>query len=125
MVSVEDGRMAARQTIKMAVFHKGSGKRGQRMALGIEGLKQYRREWDADLKIFRQTPVKDWAEHIGSAFRYLGLAWKEAQEAKPTKPPDMHVLIGQPDGSVKSTLTIDELIKRNIARRTQKGSVRL
>jgi phage terminase large subunit len=125
MVSVEDGRMAARQTIKVAVFHKGSGKRGQRMTLGTEGLKQYRREWDADLKIFRQTPVKDWAEHIGSAFRYLGLAWKAAREEPKPKEPDKHVLVGQPDGSVKSTLTVAELIKRQQARRTAKGSVRI
>lgn len=79
MVSVEDGRMAARQTIKAARFD------AQRCELGIEGLKAYRREWDDELKTFRQNPVKDWAEHIGSAFRYLGLAWREAAAKEPAR----------------------------------------
>ena len=70
-VSVEDGRTAARQTIKVAYFDR------ERCELGIDGLKNYRREWDAELKRFRENPVKDWAEHIGSAFRYLGLAWRD------------------------------------------------
>ncbi len=78
-VSLEDGRTAARETIKVAVFDK------TRCELGIDGLKQYRREWDDQFKTFRDNPVKDWAEHIGSAFRYLGLAWKDMQPPKPPK----------------------------------------
>lgn len=80
LVSVEDGRQAARQTIKVARFD------AERCSLGIDGLKAYRREWDDELKVFRETPVKDWAEHIGSAFRYLGLAWRELQKEQPPAP---------------------------------------
>ncbi len=119
MVSVEDGRMAGRRTIKVARFDR------ERCGLGIDGLKQYRREWDQELRRFRETPVKDWAEHIGSAFRYLGLAWREAQAEVAPKPPSQHILIGQPDGSMRSTLTFNELLKRQTARRTNKGSVRV
>lgn len=79
-VSVADGINAGRETIKVARFD------AERCELGIDGLKNYRREWDDELKTFRENPVKDWAEHIGSAFRYLGLAWREA--AKLTKIPD-------------------------------------
>lgn len=93
-VSVEDGRQAARQTIKEAFFHLGGDERGERMSLGVEGLKQYRREWDDELKVFRETPVKDWAEHIGSAFRYLGLAWRKVYEPKQPKAKE------QPKGTV-------------------------
>lgn len=79
-VSVADGLSAGRQTIKVARFDK------VRCELGIEGLKNYRREWDDELKTFRENPVKDWAEHIGSSFRYLGLAWLEIKKQAPDKP---------------------------------------
>jgi phage terminase large subunit len=78
-VSVADGLQAGRVAINAAVIHDAEDERGQRMSLGLEGLKAYRREWDDELKTFRENPVKDWAEHIGSAWRYLGLAWKEAK----------------------------------------------
>lgn len=79
-VSVADGLTAGRETIKVAVFD------AERCELGIDGLKNYRREWDDDRKCFRENPVKDWAEHIGSAFRYLGLSWREAaKEVGPVK----------------------------------------
>jgi hypothetical protein len=76
-VSVADGLQAGRTAINSALFHTGDDEAGQRLALGIEGLKAYRREWDDELKTFRENPLKDWAEHIGSAGRYLGLAWRE------------------------------------------------
>ncbi|MFB7145012.1 hypothetical protein ACWGMK_06180 [Agrobacterium deltaense] len=79
-VSVADGLSAGRQTIKVARFDKA------RCELGIDGLKNYRREWDDELKTFRENPVKDWAEHIGSSFRYLGLAWLEIKKEEPPKP---------------------------------------
>lgn len=79
-VSVADGINAGRETIKKARFDV------ERCGLGIEGLKNYRREWDDELKTFRENPVKDWAEHIGSAFRYLGLAWQEVAKEEATEP---------------------------------------
>jgi len=78
-VSVAEGIHAGRETIKVARFDLG------RCELGVEGLRNYRREWDDELKTFRENPVKDWAEHIGSAWRYLGLSWREAQKAQ--RPP--------------------------------------
>lgn len=82
-VSVADGLTAGRETIKVAIFDE------TRCELGIEGLKNYRREWDDDLKCFRENPVKDWAEHIGSAFRYLGLSWRLAAAEAPPPPKKM------------------------------------
>ncbi|MDX3926748.1 MAG: hypothetical protein QHC90_13215 [Shinella sp.] len=89
-VSVADGLTAGRETIKAALFHRDEDERGVRTGLGIDGLKNYRREWDDDLKAFRENPVKDWAEHIGSAFRYLGLAWQEAAKEEPPPPKKMN-----------------------------------
>lgn len=123
MVSVEDGRQAARKTINVALIHSSDDERGKRMELGVSGLKSYRREWDEDLKVFRQTPVKDWSEHIGSAFRYLGLSWREIEAEAGPPPKDPHLFTGQPDGTIKSGLTIAEMIKRN--GKNRRKSVRL
>jgi phage terminase large subunit len=79
-VSVQDGINAGNRTIRLARFD------AERCELGIEGLKNYRREWDDELKTFRENPVKDWSEHIGSSWRYLGLAWREEiVKAQPKK----------------------------------------
>ena len=94
-VSVADGISAGRETIKLARFDSG------RCADGIEGLRSYRREWDDDLKRFRDNPVKDWAEHIGSAFRYLGLSWQALKAELPKPPPRF-----------PAELTINELVAR-------------
>ncbi len=112
-VSVADGINAGRKTIQAAVFDK------TRCELGIEGLKNYRREWDDELKTFRENPVKDWAEHIGSSFRYLGLAWREAIVQQPKEPPkkDIAFQADEKSGLIKSNLTFAELIKRQEKRR--------
>lgn len=112
-VSVADGINAGRKTIQAAVFDK------ERCELGIEGLKNYRREWDDELKTFRENPVKDWAEHIGSSFRYLGLAWREAIVHQPKEKPKSEVAYSADEktGAIKSNLTFAELIKRQEKRR--------
>lgn len=106
-VSVGDGIAAGRQTIKIARFHAGNDERGERVALGLEGLKNYRREWDDELKRFRDNPVKDWAEHIGSAFRYLGLAWQEMKAAPPKQEAPRHFAVGP-----HNTATMDDLWRK-------------
>ena len=95
-VSVGDGLQAGRAAINSAIFDR------EACALGIEGLKSYRREWDDELKTFRENPIKDWAEHIGSAWRYLGLAWREVQPVKAPEPkrvmkPGQVLLPGPPE----------------------------
>lgn len=118
-VSVGDGLQAARKTINEAVFHltdDEADERGKRMQLGIDGLKNYRREWDDDLKVFRETPVKDWAEHIGSAFRYLGLAWREEIiiEKPPEKPKELVYAVdalGRIRGNMSAKDAIDAMIR--------------
>jgi phage terminase large subunit len=104
-VSVADGITAGRETIKVAKFD------AERCADGLDGLRAYRREWDDDLKRFRDSAFKDWAEHIGSAFRYLGLAWREIRQLPP-KPEPKFEFVGLPDGSMKSGLTFKEIIAR-------------
>jgi len=88
------------------------------MELGLEGLKNYRREWDAELKVFRDTPVKDWAEHIGSAWRYLGLAWREVIPPKPKAEKQKELFYqANADGSVVGNMSVKEAVDAMVRRR--------
>ena len=117
-VSVADGLQAGRKTINVAVFHTDDDERGERMQLGKEGLKAYRREWDDELKTFRENPLKDWAEHIGSAWRYLGLAWRDATVKEPPKEkPKELIYEAKPGGRVESNISIQEAIDAMIKRK--------
>lgn len=112
-VAVADGLQAGRTTINEARFA-----RTERVLAGIEGLKNYRREWDDERKTFRETPVKDWAEHIGSAFRYLGLAWKEVVPPRPVeKKPTELAYTANPDGSVTANMSVKDIVEKRMRER--------
>ncbi|MCA0000951.1 MULTISPECIES: hypothetical protein [unclassified Mesorhizobium] len=119
MVSVADGINAARETIKVAEFDEG--RCGE---VGIEGLKAFRRLWDDERKCFLDIPVKDWAEHIASAFRYLGLAWKDAAPVyePPQKPKELAYEVTK-DGVIRSNMTVREAVDARIKRRKRRGGV--
>jgi hypothetical protein len=111
-VGVAEGLNAGRLTIKLAKFDE------ERCTLGVDGLKNYRREWDDELKTFRENPVKDWAEHIGSSFRYLSLAWRDATVKEPPKEkPKELVYEAKPGGRVESNMSIQEAIDAMIKRK--------
>jgi phage terminase large subunit len=117
MVSVADGQQAGRVAINSMVMDKG--RCGD---VGAEGLKAYRREWDQDMKRFRDTPVKDWSEHIGSAWRYLGLSWKEARvEKPPVVKKDQPVYTARADGTAYSNMTVREQIDAMVKRKRGRG----
>lgn len=110
-VSVADGLQAGRMAINQALFDATA------CETGIEGLKNYRREWDEELKVFRETPVKDWAEHIGSAWRYLGLVWKDIKppEEKP-KSKELGYNV-RSDGVIEANLSVREAVDAMVRRR--------
>lgn len=115
-VSVADGLQAGRIAINAAEFD------ADRCAHGIEGLKSYRREWDDERKTFRENPVKDWAEHIGSAWRYLGLAWREDVPSIPDVPtPKEVVYTARADGTVVSNVSVRDQIEAMIRRKRGNG----
>lgn len=66
-----DGINAARLTIPFARFDS------QRCAKGLDCLREYKAEWDADARVFRKTPAHNWASHGADAWRYLSLSWKQ------------------------------------------------
>jgi phage terminase large subunit len=116
-IAVADGIHAGRNAIKVAYFHKADDERSERVQLGVEGLKSYRREWDDDRKTFLDNPYKDWAEHIGSAWRYLGLAWREAIVIAAAPVHNKEVYQAMPDGSIRSGQTVKEAVDAMIKRR--------
>ena len=57
----------ARALIPKSVFDK------QKCAKGIDALRNYRREWDDELKTYKRRPVHDWASHGADAWRCLAM----------------------------------------------------
>lgn len=114
-VSAAEGIHASRQTIKVAVFDS------ERCELGIEGLKQFRHEWDDELKVFRDNPVKDWCEHIASSFRYLSLAWKMAKpkDEPPPQPKELVYQVG-PTGLIQGNMSVKEAVEAMVKRRRER-----
>lgn len=80
-LSVQDGILATRQTLAHCWFDE------ERCAFGLESLKNYRREWDDEAKIFTAQPLHDWTSHAADAFRYLSLVWRNPAEEKPREEP--------------------------------------
>lgn len=110
-VSLADGLQAGRMAINVARFD------AKACEVGIDGLKNYRREWDDDLKTFRDNPVKDWSEHIGSAWRYLGLAFREVPADVPVveKPQELTYTVdamGRIQGNMSVRDAVDAMVRR-------------
>ena len=76
-----DGINAARKTLARCVFHPRTEE------VGMSALEQYRREWDDDKKTYKASEVHDWSSHLADAFRYLAMAWREAQTEIIIPPP--------------------------------------
>lgn len=77
-LGLDDGINAARLVLPRCWIDAGKCKRG------LDALRQYRREWDGGLKVFKDRPLHDWASHSADAFRYLAVGLKE--RPKPGSP---------------------------------------
>lgn len=77
---LDDGINAARRTLTRCVFD------AVKCANGIEALRQYKRDWDDDARVFRDRPDHDWTSHTADAFRYLAMAWQQLAGEKPVPP---------------------------------------
>lgn len=112
--SVADGIEAARLTIPTVRFDR------ERCKLGIEGLKQYRKEWDEERKVFKPKPLHDWASNPADAWRYLSIGWRALKAPQPTPKRDVDAYVAQPDGTITSHLTFREMIARQTKRRLER-----
>lgn len=83
-LDVQEGIQAGRKTFQECRFHK------TRCDLGLQLLRHYHREWDAEKKIYTDAPVHDFSSHCADAWRTMALTWKAAQiESQPEAPPQI------------------------------------
>jgi phage terminase large subunit len=76
MLSIADGISAVRSILPKCWFDKTKCK------VGIEALKNYRREYDDKKKIFKDNPLHDWASHPADGFRMLGVGYQQEVKAE-------------------------------------------
>jgi phage terminase large subunit len=108
---VDDGIHAVRETLARCWFDE------TRCSEGLDALRQYRSEYNEDKQVFSDRPLHDWSSHAADAFRYLAMGWKEMKAEKPAARPEQLVLEAQPDGRIKSNLSIREIIERKRRKR--------
>jgi hypothetical protein len=75
-LSLQDGIQAVRRMLSTVWFDRTE------CETGLDSLRNYQREWDDDRKIFKTTPLHNWASHGSDAFRYLAIA---AQQREPVE----------------------------------------
>ena len=73
----QEGIQAARKTFPYCRFHS------IRCADGLENLKSYHREWDAEKKIFLDNPLHDFSSHSADSWRTLSTTWKFTNPKQP------------------------------------------
>jgi hypothetical protein len=101
-LSVQDGIQAVRAMLRNCYFDE------IQTESGVDGLKQYQREWDDDKKMFREKPRHDWASNPADAFRMLAIAWREEHKSH------IEVVARYPQDR-----TISEIIARQSRRRRE------
>lgn len=74
--SIDDGIQAARRRLNIARFDR---KKCERL---LDCLKNYQREWDGKLMMFKDKPKHDWTSHGSDAFRYDSLDDRDTLEMK-------------------------------------------
>lgn len=72
--SVEDGINAVRNILPMCWFDL------TKAARGIQCLREYRKDWNEERKVFNNQPLHNWASHGADAFRIF--AWGRKQKKK-------------------------------------------
>lgn len=68
---VDDGINAARLFLQTCVFDNNKN-----VLDGIKALRNYRKQWDDNRKVFHDRPLHDWSSHAADAFRYLAMGVK-------------------------------------------------
>lgn len=74
--ALDDGIQAVRRRLPISRFDE------KKCARLLDCLKNYQREWDSKLMLFRDKPKHDWASHGSDAFRYDSLDDIDSRELK-------------------------------------------
>lgn len=64
---IDDGIAAVRKILPRCYFDE---KKCRRL---LDALRNYQKEWDEDLKVFKPRPLHNWASHAADALRYLAM----------------------------------------------------
>lgn len=72
--SIMDGVNATRRMLDQAWIDE------ERCERGLNALRNYRREWDERLKMFRDNPLHDWASHGADAIRTFACGYRDPKE---------------------------------------------
>jgi hypothetical protein len=74
--NIDDGINAVRNLLPRCLFDAA------KCARGLEALRQYRCDYDAERKIYSARPRHDWTSHAADAFRYLARGLPEASVSR-------------------------------------------
>lgn len=69
-ISILDGIQAARSIFKDIRIHTRCHKL-------FDALREYRREYDEENRVFKDKPLHSWASHAADAFRYMAVVWHD------------------------------------------------
>lgn len=70
-LSIQDGIEAGRRFFKRLYIDKTN------CADWLDAIPQYTRQYDEDLKIFKDKPLHDWTSHFADEHRYAALVWDQ------------------------------------------------
>lgn len=112
--SVDDGISAVRQILHRCHFNEATTEDG------LEALRQYRAEWDDEKKIFKTTPLHNWASHGADGFRTLAMAYKELapETVKPAKPKELIYEVNE-FGRVTANMSVMDIIEMKRKKRNR------
>ena len=63
-LEVEHGIESVRNALPYCYFDR------EKCKLGLDALRQYRKQWDDKNQVFKNKPLHDWCSHASDAFRY-------------------------------------------------------
>ena len=84
MHSVPDRINAAQLTIPRCRFNS------IKCEHGLTGLREYCRDWDDRLKVFKDSPKHNWASHAADSFGYMAMGYKQTAKPEPTPRPPLY-----------------------------------
>lgn len=84
-LSIDDGIHAVRNTIPRCWFD------GKKCELGLQALRNYRKEFDDRRQEYKPRPLHDWSSHAADAFRYLAVGLKDKQKPKTSLQPKLQL----------------------------------
>ena len=63
-LEVDHGIESVRNLLPHSYFDR------EKCKLGLDALRQYRKQWDDKNQVFKNKPLHDWCSHAADAFRY-------------------------------------------------------